>query len=72
MSYTENRKKNQVQRLTQIEALTAQLQQLQHDYNLLVKEHERVIEKCNTLSNENLIYRTNFYDISGIIESNPK
>jgi F0F1-type ATP synthase membrane subunit b/b' len=72
MSYTENRKKNQVQRLTQIETLTAQLQQLQHDYNLLVKEHERVIEKCNILSNENLIYRTNFYDISRIIESNPK
>jgi molecular chaperone GrpE (heat shock protein) len=72
MSYTENRKKNQVQRLTQIETLTAQLLQIQHDYNLLVKEHERVIEKCNTLSNENLIYRTNFYDISRIIESNPK
>ena len=72
MTYTENRKKNQVQRATQIESLSAQLEQLQHDYDLLVKEHERVIEKCNTLSNENLIYRTNFYDISRIIESNPK
>lgn len=72
MTYTENRKKNQVQRATQIETLTAQLEQLQHDYDLLVKEHERVIEKCNTLSNENLIYRKNAHDISRIIESNPK